>query len=319
MVTAEGEIFKVELVNANTGESFKQHIASDGEIYVEVEPNMEYFVKVSASDDPKERKITADIEIDGKKLWYRTYLWTMKNNTAHLGYSSMENGKHCDLSLKFAKVSNSGQQSFDCIPQLLMGQIVVSFREVQDPSPKKKKKERNTSYEYDEPYSGGSESEEKDSETSESEEEDSDSSGSEEDTNFEYFLYESSLKEGNVKVSGKALESKLGCVQNKFDGLPSVPGTNSRVKRYSTGKLVRKMKLNYCTALGLIEIGILPKPPLWDFHRLQFPQEKSNSSSCSSEIQPEKKRKITTTHLDGKSIVEVQEFDFFDLTKEKEK
>lgn len=40
-------------------------------------------------------------------------------------------------------------------------------------------------------------------------------------------------------------------------------------KRYVPGVLAQEIRLNYCTALGLIHAGVLPKPPLWVFHRMK--------------------------------------------------
>ena len=29
--------------------------------------------------------------------------------------------------------------------------------------------------------------------------------------------------------------------------------------------------LNYCAALGLMEVGVLPKPDMWEYHRMKNP------------------------------------------------
>ncbi len=40
---------------------------------------------------------------------------------------------------------------------------------------------------------------------------------------------------------------------------------------YKYGKLLQTIELRYCTTVGLILAGLLPKPPIWNFHRLLFP------------------------------------------------
>jgi hypothetical protein len=54
----------------------------------------------------------------------------------------------------------------------------------------------------------------------------------------------------------------------------SSPGESTITKQqvahtcFSKGKLLDTVTLNYCSALGLIAVGVLPKPPLWNnFHQ----------------------------------------------------
>ena len=49
--------------------------------------------------------------------------------------------------------------------------------------------------------------------------------------------------------------------------------TSTNLKAYSSyipGELLQGISINYCTAFGLIHAGVLPKPPLWDFHRMTW-------------------------------------------------
>ena len=69
--------FKVEVVYAETKIPFKEHTATtDGDTYVEVEPDAEYFVDIeSKSEDP----VVAYIRIDGKDLGYNVTLRKKQN------------------------------------------------------------------------------------------------------------------------------------------------------------------------------------------------------------------------------------------------
>ena len=62
--------FHLRLVPADANNPFLEHTRSDGKVFAEVEPNVEYWVQVK-SDDP--RKVIATFEIDGKDLGYETY------------------------------------------------------------------------------------------------------------------------------------------------------------------------------------------------------------------------------------------------------
>ena len=46
-----------------------------------------------------------------------------------------------------------------------------------------------------------------------------------------------------------------------------------RRKMYAKGGLLCTITLRYCSTLGLIHAGILPKPPMWDLHRLANPAD----------------------------------------------
>jgi hypothetical protein len=42
---------------------------------------------------------------------------------------------------------------------------------------------------------------------------------------------------------------------------------------YKRGALLDVVTLNYCTALGLIEVGVLEKPDMWTHHRMKRPHK----------------------------------------------
>jgi hypothetical protein len=55
---------------------------------------------------------------------------------------------------------------------------------------------------------------------------------------------------------------------------------------YHKGKLIDTITLNYCAALGLIEVGVLPQPDLWTHHRMKRPAPTGQKMA----VQPKKVR-----------------------------
>jgi hypothetical protein len=52
---------------------------------------------------------------------------------------------------------------------------------------------------------------------------------------------------------------------------------------FRTGKLLDNITLNYCSALGLIAVGVLPKPPLWN---MNFHQTSSSPAAKRPRTEP---------------------------------
>jgi hypothetical protein len=47
--------------------------------------------------------------------------------------------------------------------------------------------------------------------------------------------------------------------------------TAAKQPKFKSGALLDVVTLNYCTALGLIEVGVLDKPDMWTHHRMKRP------------------------------------------------
>jgi hypothetical protein len=77
---------------------------------------------------------------------------------------------------------------------------------------------------------------------------------------------------------------------------------------YKKGDFVASLTLHYCTALGLIHHGILPKPPLWDLHRLQRPYQ---ASSGAIKVSP---RAVIVVQANPELGIAERRCEFFDLT-----
>lgn len=52
-----------------------------------------------------------------------------------------------------------------------------------------------------------------------------------------------------------------------------------QIANYHKGGLLKNVTLRYCSTLGLIHAGILPKPPMWDLHRLTNPAEENGEEN----------------------------------------
>lgn len=106
--------------------------------------------------------------------------------------------------------------------------------------------------------------------------------------------------------------------------LRSVEGANvttkkisSMLENYKKGALLHTISINYCTALGLIKVGILEKPPLWDFHRQHFGTSKRNTpdGGGNKEVVSAlwKRKKRPAVYDDGKLVMPATEHDYIDL------
>ena len=101
-----------------------------------------------------------------------------------------------------------------------------------------------------------------------------------------------------------------------------VSGASSPSKKgsaYLPGKLLEEIKINYGTTLDLIYTGILPQPPLWEFHRLKhgLPPKNSRDGTNSPVLPTPKRIKLDAVYDSKRSmVVPPREVELFDLTGE---
>jgi hypothetical protein len=104
----------LELVAADTKIAFKEH-TKDGKTYVEVEPDVEYFIRVGAEAGPEVVKVR--LYVDGKNLGYWGKLEAKKKNVSRtFGLWSYDGSRSSERALIFAKAkvfnrSNSDQEA----------------------------------------------------------------------------------------------------------------------------------------------------------------------------------------------------------------
>jgi hypothetical protein len=87
-------------------------------------------------------------------------------------------------------------------------------------------------------------------------------------------------------------------------------------KIYTYGESLESIRLKYCTAVGLIVEGVLDKPPLWDWARMTQPKQIETTVVEVAKISP-KILKRNTCDDDG-NLIEIKEFEMFDLTANEE-
>ena len=213
MVVRSG--FEVQLVDAKTKLPFKEH-EKDGKIYVEAEPDAEYFIAIRRIDAPGIPVIQSYFYVDGTSLGYHSNHTKVEMTPSYKGIFSRTNGISKTISLKFSK------------PKLA--------------------KDRDG-------YRGGM-------------------------GKVEVKIYEGVFKGMKTHFSdiSSDFESAVAGAANAGDGkkkfLLSTKGTTTTGKievdkasgvskphaSYKAGHLIDSIVLFYCSALGMIEVGVLGKP-----------------------------------------------------------
>jgi hypothetical protein len=118
--------FKIELVYADTKIPFKEH-TKDGKIYVEVEPDVEYFISIQQLGTISSRGTTvATFVVDGKELGYSHKSSKCRNRPSYKGIWSREQGLQNTKALKFTRPRVS-QDGTNVNRNLLMGKVEIKM------------------------------------------------------------------------------------------------------------------------------------------------------------------------------------------------
>ena len=217
--------FIVELVYAETKKPFREH-TKDTKIYVEVEPDIEYFISIQKVGTSHKGYSYVEFFVDEKRLeYYSLYKASKLDEEADLrGLFQVENGKSFHKAIKFVKpkLRGIGDKSGS---NLLMGKVEVKI--------------------YDGIFAGYQNSK---------------------------YSYASSMSAEKLSQNHANLAAKKSLRSGEGETL-------TKSKSYSTGQqacftkgaLVDSITLTYCAALGLIEVGVLPKPPHWVHQRMKHP------------------------------------------------
>ena len=217
MVTSKS--VSVSLVDATTLEPFKEHHASDGNVYAEVEPKVEYFVRVK--NESTTLRVFCSIFVDGNYLGYDSTL--PPDSQGDKGIWSRCNGIETMKALRFELPSDIAESSDH--ETFSTGSVEVRVFEA------------GSSYEkFATDFASSWSKSTGDNPVPES------------------------LK-GKAVNSGKGSSTFQSYKMNKNDSFVF----------YEKGRLLTSIKLWYCTAVGLIHVGVLPKPPAWDLLRKEQP------------------------------------------------
>ena len=118
------EEFTVELVDAENKKSFKEHVSLDGKtFYIEVEPDVEYFVRVGSDRKP----VIVEVIVDGEDLGTTFCI----NNCGFglMDLTSRRNGKLQITALKIENARFSPKDTTDIKPVFWTGNVTAIYYE----------------------------------------------------------------------------------------------------------------------------------------------------------------------------------------------
>ena len=252
--------FQVALVRADTREPFQEHVNESKEIYAEVEPDMEYFIRVQCAH-PEHLMVRADFVLDGASLGYCTNL--VRGREELHGLWLIQGDSQINKALCFC-IQDSGIGS----DKRWIGSLEVVFSEAIPIGVRRTRDSKNQ-------WTGGN--------------------------------YDGSISKTMKKI-----------VKSKEGSLALVTANPHKKRRYRAGEELTRIKIHYCTAFGLIHAGLLPKPPLWDFHRARHPRQlfsaKKSTPSMTRCLNVTPRSKTLTpanTELGTQEVV----VDYFDLVE----
>jgi len=264
--------FTVELVNAITKEPFKEHTDCNGQTYVEVEPEAEYFIHVCNDSDIK---VDWKFYVDEQDLGY--VKWTLSNTCAYCGIAIFCGEEEYEKALKFSKLGTTRSHTNEG-SSCWTGQIEVV---VEYPSNTPRLNSKKASLESKKLVDGL------------------------EEVDYVAGVFNQKgvrTTKGITAIESNALWSERD-VQNEDSG-------EQMKKDYEKGELMEEFGLFYCTTVGLIYAGVLPKPPLWDHARMLKPFDpKISTGGKELDIEPEI---IVHEGVDG--IIERKEYELFNLS-----
>jgi hypothetical protein len=213
--------FKIELVYADTKMPFIEH-TKDEKIYVEVEPDVEYFISIQRTATSQGDYTLSDIFVDDEYLGYRYPSLKRTDKPMYCGLLTKGKGLQTMKALKFTKPKIS-EDGTNVKRDLLMGKVEIKM------------------------YQGISD-------------------GYEEQGDFT-----SSFTASAVDFNQSGLAKKKSLRSGEGKTVASMQSVAAKHTRYIRGALLDVVTLNYCAALGLIEVGVLKKPDAWTYHRMKRP------------------------------------------------
>ena len=121
------EEFTVELVDAENKKSFKEHVSLDGKtFYIEVEPDVEYFVRVGSD----RKSVIVEVIVDGEDLG--TTLCINDCGFGLMGLTSRRNGKLQTTALKIENARFSPKDTTYIKPVFWTGNVTAIYYEIID-------------------------------------------------------------------------------------------------------------------------------------------------------------------------------------------
>ena len=270
--------FSAQLVNAETNEPFREHVGKKGEVYAEIEPDCEYFIRIQVVGGDQKRKRCFQVAVDGTMMESRT-IANRKSGPAHIGMLSRENGIVVNkaFALRNPPVKYNGELKVDaCMP---IGSVTVRVSEaVHDGSPEP--------MDFKEGLGPPKDSVE--------------------------VPYELGVFSGKKFL--RTTEGTLSRITVTPERSVTTKGRKKKYSSYRAGALLQELNIHYCTALGLIHAGVLEKPPMWDLFRKQQNYGK-RSLPLPRRPKPAKRIKVDAIYNGDTLIVPAKTIEVFDLTK----
>jgi len=223
--------FSFELVEAETKIPFKEH-SKNGILYVEVEPDAEYFLRQrkvgSNGSGSSTGMLLCYYHVDGKCLGYHKYFADRRSSPEPFiaGIFERKDGISSQTALKFTKARVKNENGGGATPGLLMGKVELLIYEgidVGNHCPgEKEKADRHSSFTVSELAPGMT---------------------------------------GPAKGK-KDLRSTRGSVTKSKK-------SSRRRRSHAKGRHLDTILLNYCAAVGLIHVGVLPKPDVYSMYNMK--------------------------------------------------
>lgn len=260
MVRKDGII--VEMVEANSKRVFKEHPGKRGyDAYVEVEPDVEYFLNIRS--DNKHKKLLTTIKVDGDDLGYRKKLKYKRN--AVLGLRSYENNVSTHTALKVEKMFLPGANTstLDSISgKKHIGEIKIQvWNKISLEGYTERKKSSSSK------WTGG--------------------------------------QSTKHKVAGTGKK-----IVNSTKGSATLT-RKSNNKPIPKGPLYSTILIKYCSAVGLVQAGVLPKSPAFELAQMTKPRPITVANRLDLKPTP---MSFSIRGPDGE-LIQDKQVEMFDLTQ----
>ena len=263
--------YALHIIEATTQQPFKEHPGKDEiDAFVEVEPGLEYYIKIENYSETK--VIIVHYEVDGKDLENSSTIDPENHSMQGFWSYDKESQRSKSTALKFSKLVSQPQRTHSHTQCCNENKATdVGIIKITI-----YEKIFQDGYHYMEPL----------------------------ESNFDDHNDTTTNRSKFQDKTNKFLCSQVGTNENDF-----VEDDGKR-RNYIYGKQLEIIQVKYCTALGLIFGGVLPKPPLWDFHKMTYPQKR-----CDTKIDPIEPTylKKETCDMNG-NIIESKNLEMFDLT-----
>jgi hypothetical protein len=214
--------YKIELVYADSKLPFIEH-TKDGKIYVEVEPDIDYFISMQQQQTGAGREgyTLSRLTVDEQDLGYACPTSKNMKEPMYCGLWTQEKGVSTMKALKFTKPKIS-EDGANVKRGLLMGKVEIKMYEgvflgYQDP--------RN---------------------------------------------FSSSFTAAAVDLNQSGLAKKKSLRSGEGETVETIQ-SSAKQPKIQYGAQFDTVTLNYCAALGLMEVGVLEKPDKWTYHRMKRP------------------------------------------------